>query len=493
MGRFNEWFLLRELDEKKTKENKPAKVGVSTSIKLGNNNEFPPFVITDDPRHPEYPSHENLAPVVQAFLDASKVKVYDSISSDGKNKSHNLSKKKLFLVGGSVRDHLTNQSSANLELATDATSDEIRMILHDAGFKEIGPKETSSKQKWFSVKRKDKKGKEFVFNLNVNGENFELSTFRKAHAPDNIEFGSHQDDANRRDMNINSMYLNLTNPNGPNSDLIDFHGGIHSLINGDIKFIGNPEEKIGEDYLRALRYARFAAKFGKGNLNPQIASLIKKVGPQIAQNVDPSKIREEFLKGLKYEDVDPSKFIKIYKDLGLLDICFPGLKPDDCDGSNRDPALLIASLFKNNDPKNVKNVLQKGTWSSQEQGRVKFLQDILNLSPATDPDTFQRYIDDYKQSGILDKSVEDWFVKNRKDDPDLIRAFLTHVKSPKISVVYHNDDQEFPQVHPDFSDLFNPLNLKPLPGMESVVESRKKQKNHECFLETYSAILGNSK
>lgn len=505
--------------------------GVSTSLKLGSNNDFAPFVVTDDPRNPEYPSHENLAPIIRAFKDASKVKVYDSLDPKGQPKPHNLPQKKLYLVGGPVRDHLMKQTPNDLDLVTDATPDEIRMVLRDAGFKEVGdkpnlggqgagasspkptgpkaggppaigagggPKTTGSGPKWFKVKGKDKTGKDFVFMVHVNGQEFDLATFRKDHGsdgrhPDHMEFGSHADDSARRDLTINSMYLALTNDNGPNADVSDFHGGIHALMNGDVSFVGNAEERLSEDYLRALRYARFAAKFGKGKVNPEVAKLIKGMGPKIIENVSPERIREEFLKGLKYEDVDPAQFLKIYKDLGLLDIVFPGLqikldKPEDYP-TDHDPALLMSHLFKGNDPKMIQAVLRNGKWSNQEQGRVGFLHDILNLSPATDPDTLEKHLHSYKQSGIMDKAVEGWFSKNRKDAPHLIQAFLAHAKSPRINAVRKNGETGFAEVDPDFMDLFDQMSGKPKPGMEQEVGKRKKNKEHANFQAVLKAIM----
>jgi tRNA nucleotidyltransferase/poly(A) polymerase len=495
--------------------------GVSTSLKLGSNNDFTPFVVTDDPRNPEYPSHENLAPIIRAFKDSSKVKVYDSMDPKGQPKPHNLPQKKLFLVGGPVRDHLMKQTPKDLDLASDATPDEIRMILRDAGFKEINDGSRSSKSsgkneaaptsakapaapsgegtRIFYVKGRDQTGKDFVFGVKVNGQEFDLATFRKDHGsandgrnPESMEFGSQGDDSSRRDLTINSMYLALTNDNGPNTDVSDFHGGVHALMNGNVSFVGNAEDRLGEDNLRALRYARFAAKFGKGKVDPQVAAVIKKMGPQIKQSVSPERVREEFLKGLGYEDVDPAKYIKIYKDLGLLDTVFPGmavkLDKDEDYPQDRDPAMVIAHLLKGNDPKAIGDMMKNGKWSNQEQGRVGFLHDILNLSPASDPDTLDKHMTGYKTSGIMDKAVEKWWNQHNKGNPSLIQAFLAHSKGPRVQVVKKGDDTSFPEVDPDFMDLFDIMSGKPKPGMEQEVGKRKKSKEHQGFQNTLKKV-----
>jgi tRNA nucleotidyltransferase/poly(A) polymerase len=290
--KFSEYIILREtLDttgEDQQAATKPPIQGVSTSVVLGKNNNFKPFVVADDSRNPDFPKNKNLAPIIRAFKDSKKVRVYDSISRDGEPKAHTLGAKALFMVGGAVRDHLKGKTPKDIDLATDATPDEIRMILADAGFTELKKGRSIhdlppdvDRARFFYVKGQDNNGNDFVFGVKVNGQEFELATFRKdSHSsdgrrPNEMSFGSHYDDAARRDLTFNSMYIALTNDNGPNSKLTDFHGGIHDLQNGNVKFVGNPDDRLEEDLLRALRYARFAAKLGGGNIDPNIEKAIK--------------------------------------------------------------------------------------------------------------------------------------------------------------------------------------------------------------------------
>ena len=58
-------------------------------------------------------------------------------------------------------------------------------------------------------------------------------------------------DAERRDFTINSIYADI------NGNLFDPFDGKKDLENGLIKFVGEPERRIEEDYLRILRYFRF--------------------------------------------------------------------------------------------------------------------------------------------------------------------------------------------------------------------------------------------
>ena len=63
-------------------------------------------------------------------------------------------------------------------------------------------------------------------------------------------------DASRRDLTINSMFLDL------NGNLYDYFNGETDLKNKVICFVGEPEARIREDYLRIFRYFRFHARFG---------------------------------------------------------------------------------------------------------------------------------------------------------------------------------------------------------------------------------------
>lgn len=58
-------------------------------------------------------------------------------------------------------------------------------------------------------------------------------------------------DAERRDLTVNSLFLDF------NGNVIDYVNGIEDLKNKKIRFVGDPDKRIKEDYLRILRYYRF--------------------------------------------------------------------------------------------------------------------------------------------------------------------------------------------------------------------------------------------
>lgn len=93
----------------------------------------------------------------------------------------------------------------------------------------------------------------------MNDENYEITTLRIDRVTDGrhaeVEFTTDwRVDANRRDLTINSMFLTF------DGDIIDFFNGQDDLHARCVRFVGNPVERIQEDYLRILRYFRFYSR-----------------------------------------------------------------------------------------------------------------------------------------------------------------------------------------------------------------------------------------
>ena len=87
-------------------------------------------------------------------------------------------------------------------------------------------------------------------------ENYEVTTLRIDRVTDGrhaeVEFTTDwQLDANRRDLTINSMFLGL------DGVVYDYFNGAEDLKDKKVKFVGDPVQRIQEDYLRILRYFRF--------------------------------------------------------------------------------------------------------------------------------------------------------------------------------------------------------------------------------------------
>lgn len=145
---------------------------------------------------------------------------------------------KLKIAGGAVRDILMGKEPKDLDFATDATPKQMKEIFTKEEIRMIN----------------DKGEKHGTITARVNDkENFEITTLRidivtnGRHAE--VEFTKDwQLDANRRDLTINSMFLDL------DGRVYDYFYGYDDLKKKKVVFVGNPTFRIQEDYLRILRY-----------------------------------------------------------------------------------------------------------------------------------------------------------------------------------------------------------------------------------------------
>lgn len=147
-----------------------------------------------------------------------------------------------YFAGGCVRDLLMGNEPLDIDIATSARPEEIESLF----------KKTYAIGKHFGV----------IFILE-NGHHFEVATFRSdagysdGRRPDAIFFTDAKEDALRRDFTINGMFYD------PISDkVLDFIGGKNDLERKILRFIGNPNQRIQEDFLRMLRAVRFKNRFG---------------------------------------------------------------------------------------------------------------------------------------------------------------------------------------------------------------------------------------
>jgi len=142
-------------------------------------------------------------------------------------------------VGGCVRKHLSNEKIDDIDIATILTTDQIKEKFRDTGLKVI-----------------DTGIKHGTVTIVLNEHKVELTTLRKDIKTDGrhaeIEYTDDwKKDSERRDFTINAIYMDI------NGNIFDPQMGTVDLKNNNVKFIGNPQKRIEEDYLRIIRFVRF--------------------------------------------------------------------------------------------------------------------------------------------------------------------------------------------------------------------------------------------
>ncbi len=207
---------------------------------------------------------------------------------------------KTLAAGGFVRDRLMGKDPKDIDLATVATPEQMIQVFKDNNIYYI---ETGIKHGTITAV--------------INGHNIEITTLRIDRDCDGrhatVEFtDDFRADASRRDFTINAMFMDLET-----FTVYDYFNGIDDIKNHTIRFVGNPEERIKEDYLRMLRAYRFASVLDF-DVDDQALTAIDKYADFLVY-VSPERIRDEFLKTLEGE--------KPFKYPNLITRILPELKP----------------------------------------------------------------------------------------------------------------------------------------------------------------------
>jgi poly(A) polymerase len=150
------------------------------------------------------------------------------------------------IVGGAVRNALLGEEVADVDVATTTLPEETVRRAEGAGFKTVP---TGIEHGTVTVV--------------AGGRGYEVTTLRADTDTDGrratVIFGRDwKADAERRDFTINALYAEA------DGTVIDLVGGLADLESRTLRFIGDAETRIKEDYLRILRFFRFFAWYGSG-------------------------------------------------------------------------------------------------------------------------------------------------------------------------------------------------------------------------------------
>jgi tRNA nucleotidyltransferase (CCA-adding enzyme) len=207
-------------------------------------------------------------------------------------------------VGGAVRDALLGHIHLDWDLATSATPDQVRTV--------------------FGRKRTIPVGVEFgtVGVLDVDGVMHEVTTFRRDVRTDGrhaeVEFGaSLEEDLARRDFTINAIAFSPSR-----AELYDPFGGRDDLVARRIRAVGDPEARMREDRLRALRALRFAARLGF-DIDAATWDAIRDSAPHLTR-LSAERVKQEIEKTMD-QVARPSQAFSRWRESGALQVLLPEL------------------------------------------------------------------------------------------------------------------------------------------------------------------------
>ena len=214
-----------------------------------------------------------------------------------------------YLVGGGVRDLLLGKKPKDFDVTTSATPEQVRKLFRNCRLV----------------------GRRFrLAHVMFGPEIIEVATFRGHHEAgasdrttsqrgqngmllrDNI-FGSIEEDAQRRDFTINSLYYSVAD-----FTVRDYVGGMQDLKEGLIRLIGTPETRYREDPVRMLRAVRFAAQLGF-SIEEKTRQAVADLADNL-QKVSAERIQTEMVKLLT--SAHPEEMRTVYE-LGLSRVFLP--------------------------------------------------------------------------------------------------------------------------------------------------------------------------
>jgi tRNA nucleotidyltransferase/poly(A) polymerase len=306
---------------------------------------------------------------------------------------------KLYIVGGAVRDAVLGKKPKDFDLATDAVPDVVEEIMNRAGFKTLPT------------------GKAFgVINVFTNMGEYEIATFRTdigssdARRPDSVKFTDINHDVMRRDLTINALFYDIDQ-----HEIVDLVGGVNDLKNGVVRTVGRPEERFNEDRLRILRAIRFAGRFGS-ELNPDVDAALKNNAS--LEGISGERIRDEFIKGI-VSAKSVKHFLGLINKYGLIFQIFKGLQINKQFIEDKDPLLVITTILKYNDVATLGKQLNNLKYTDDEIKGVKFLINLVSLSPATAVQLKRMQ----KIAGVSDDQIRK-FGTQEGLNPKLLNAFI---------------------------------------------------------------------
>ena len=329
-------------------------------------------------------------------------------------------------VGGSIRKIINNEKVDDIDLATNIIPEKVCEILkkNKINFYESGINHGT-------------------VTARIEQHKFEITTLRKDILTDGrhakVEF-SHDwyEDASRRDFTFNAIYADL------HGNLYDPFDGKKDLNLGIVKFIGDPEERIKEDYLRILRYVRFFLNYSKKDHDENLKKIIKRNINGISK-ISSDRLIDELKKLFL-----TSGFLKLTKDKfcqEIISLIFPQLINISIFQNTNDHSkkiieqkdfIFLISLMIIDNTDNSEYFIYKYNISNEDKKRIRFLSNIYSKN--LDKDLFKeknlwKIFYFHGKNSLIDL-INFQIFQNKKLDKKLIQLknFFNNQEVPKLEI-----------------------------------------------------------
>lgn len=315
--------------------------------------------------------------------DTGLQKLLAALSADGEQ---------AWVAGGAVRNALLGQPVTDIDIATTTVPDETVRRAQAAGFKTVP---TGYEHGTITVV--------------VKGRGHEVTTLRADVETDGrrakVRFGKDwAQDAARRDFTINALYAEA------DGTVIDLVGGLADLESRTLRFIGDPEDRIREDYLRILRFFRFFAWYGEGRPDAAGLKACARLKDGVA-TLSAERVWVELKKLLAAPD--PARALLWMRQTGVLTLVLPETEKWGIDsvhglvaaeqalGWKPDPLLRLEAIVPPDEPRMVA-LSQRLKFSRAEAERLRQWASAIVPQAQTSDRDFAKFL--YRAEG---KAVED--------------------------------------------------------------------------------------
>ncbi|PRX05030.1 UNVERIFIED_ORG: poly(A) polymerase [Martelella mediterranea] len=316
------------------------------------------------------------------FRESRLQKLLDVLNDDGGETR---------VVGGAVRNALMGMPVGDIDVATTLVPDDVIARAKDAGMK---PVPTGIEHGTVTVV--------------CEGKSFEVTTLRAdvetfgRHAT--VRFGTDwAEDAERRDLTINALYADR------DGTVIDLVGGLADIETGTVRFIGEAETRISEDFLRILRFFRFFAWYGGGRPDAEglRASVRQRDG---LKTLSAERVWAEMKKLLAA--TDPSRALLWMRQTGVLTVVLPETEKWGIDavpglidaerhfGWAPDPLLRLAAMVPPYDVR-LKDMAERLKFSNAERDRMLAFASAPSVEPETSSARLRKLLYEHGQPGML--------------------------------------------------------------------------------------------
>ncbi|MGH7247031.1 MAG: CCA tRNA nucleotidyltransferase, partial [Pseudomonadota bacterium] len=317
------------------------------------------------------------------------------------------------VVGGAVRNALLRLPIAEIDVATTAVPEEVVRRVAAAG--------------WKAVPTGIEHGTVTVI---IDSRPFEVTTLRQDvetfGRKARVVFGRDwRRDAERRDFTINALSGSV------DGKVFDYVGGLDDIAVRSVRFIGDPRERIAEDYLRILRFFRFHAHFGEGAPDgPGLSACIKaRAG---LDTLSRERVRMELLKLLPAPRAAPT--MAVMTESGLLGPVLGGIpylasfaKMTEFEaalGADADPVRRLGALavMVKEDAQRLSRRLRL---SNAESERLKALESWWRISPAAGERAAHALVYQIGAQAFTDRVLVAWARANAGAGEGAWRALAT--------------------------------------------------------------------